>query len=140
MKRSTAGTPRKAGTAVAMVFVMAGAVVVSLTSGGQDVVLPAIPGATQHRYSQAWICEHGTIKIRAYPRGMESRTGFERDHLIPLSVGGDPRSPDNVWYEPIEQAHKSDRIEVREWREVCAGKETQAQGQADVLDFKRQYG
>lgn len=35
---------------------------------------------------------------------------YEFDHLFPLSVGGSD-SPQNIWPQPIEQAHVKDRIE-----------------------------
>ena len=127
------------------------AAALSLSSPNSKPVLPAIPGAVQHRWSQEWICEHGTRQIRPpvsytnrlkrsqLPPGADPHD-YEEDHLIPLSVGGNPRSPNNLWPEPWPQAHAADKIEYREYREVCAGLETQAQGQKDVLDFKRRNG
>lgn len=49
---------------------------------------------------------------------------YEEDHLISLELGGDPRSPDNLWPEPWFgpwNAHVKDTLENRLHRMVCAG-------------------
>jgi hypothetical protein len=50
---------------------------------------------------------------------------YEEDHLIPLELGGDPRSPDNLWPEPwfgVWNARVKDRLENKLHLMVCAGK------------------
>ena len=50
---------------------------------------------------------------------------FEEDHLIPLSLGGAPRDPKNLWPEPWEGgtgARKKDVLELKMHLMVCAGK------------------
>jgi hypothetical protein len=49
---------------------------------------------------------------------------YEEDHLISLELGGDPRSPDNLWPEPWFgpwNAHVKDTLENRLHGMVCAG-------------------
>lgn len=53
----------------------------------------------------------------------------EYDHLIPLSVGGDPNDPRNLWLEPPSPGHKpkdgvnnpKDIVEARLASAVCSG-------------------
>ncbi|MGN6704408.1 MAG: hypothetical protein ACTHKB_15770 [Burkholderiaceae bacterium] len=50
---------------------------------------------------------------------------FELDHLVPLSLGGAPADPRNLWPEPWAGrygARKKDRLEVFLHRQVCAGR------------------
>lgn len=65
---------------------------------------------------------------------------YELDHLIPLSIGGHPTSPRNLWMEPWSQAKKSDPLEWRLHREVCAGEKTLRAAQLEILRFKRRNG
>src|SRR5216684_3628285 len=49
---------------------------------------------------------------------------WEEDHLISLELGGDPRSPDNLWPEPWFgpwNAHIKDALETKLKRLVCDG-------------------
>jgi hypothetical protein len=49
---------------------------------------------------------------------------YEEDHLISLELGGDPRSPDNLWPEPwfgAWNAHIKDVLENTLHKMVCAG-------------------
>jgi hypothetical protein len=49
---------------------------------------------------------------------------YEEDHLISLEIGGDPRSPDNLWPEPWFgnwNAHMKDVLENKLHRMVCDG-------------------
>jgi hypothetical protein len=117
-----------------------GFLVVSMKAPSTHTVTPTIPGQVQTIHPQRWLCQHGTREIRSYPLGMESRHGFERDHLIPLSIGGAPRSKLNVWYEPINQAHASDKIEFRLYHEACSGQITQHAAQHEILQFKEAHG
>lgn len=50
---------------------------------------------------------------------------YEEDHLIPLSLGGHPTDPRNLWPQHWSHpfgAHEKDRLEVRLKRDVCAGR------------------
>jgi hypothetical protein len=49
---------------------------------------------------------------------------YEEDHLISLEIGGDPRSPDNLWPEPWFgpwNAHIKDVLENKLHKMVCDG-------------------
>lgn len=49
---------------------------------------------------------------------------YEEDHCIPLTLGGDPKDPKNLWPQPYAGpwgARKKDRLEVRLNRMVCRG-------------------
>ena len=55
----------------------------------------------------------------------DSRVNYELDHLIPLSIGGNPKSVTNLWPEPgygQHNFHIKDRFENYLYRSVCNGK------------------
>ncbi|HVC99782.1 MAG TPA: hypothetical protein VNG93_01380 [Candidatus Dormibacteraeota bacterium] len=61
-----------------------------------------------------------------------SLSGYELDHFLPLSEGGAPMSAQNLWPEPIAQAHQKDKLEYRLYELVCSGKVPLAQAQHDI--------
>jgi hypothetical protein len=61
---------------------------------------------------------------------------YEEDHLIPLELGGAPRSPKNLWPEPRNQARKSDPLETSLKRRVCARQLTLAAARLAIRRFK----
>lgn len=49
---------------------------------------------------------------------------YEEDHLIPLSVGGNPTDPRNLWPEPRKSewnAKRKDKLEFALYKAVCRG-------------------
>jgi hypothetical protein len=49
---------------------------------------------------------------------------YEEDHLIPLSIGGSPNDPQNLWPQPRLtewNAQKKDVLELRIYKLVCDG-------------------
>ncbi len=49
---------------------------------------------------------------------------YEEDHLIALSIGGNPTDPKNLWPEPRNAkwgAAKKDQLEYALYKKVCAG-------------------
>ncbi|MFF4185353.1 hypothetical protein ACFYZ9_19340 [Streptomyces sp. NPDC001691] len=51
---------------------------------------------------------------------------YEEDHLIPLSLGGDPRSPQNLWPQPRYavggySSDDKDTVEYKLYKAVCSG-------------------
>jgi len=49
---------------------------------------------------------------------------YEEDHLIPLSIGGSPNDPQNLWPQPRLSewnAQKKDILELRIYKLVCDG-------------------
>jgi hypothetical protein len=65
---------------------------------------------------------------------------YEEDHFIPLSLGGAPRAPGNLWPEPDSQASKSDRLEHRLWWDVCHGVLKLRTARRAIAIYKRTYG
>jgi hypothetical protein len=60
---------------------------------------------------------------------------YEEDHLIPLTVGGNPRDPKNLWPEPWNGAygaHVKDKLENELHRLVCNGTLTLKEAQEAI--------
>jgi hypothetical protein len=74
-------------------------------------------------------------QIRQY--GYEDRNPkhYEEDHLIPLSIGGNPRDPKNLWPEPRKSewnARKKDDLEYVLYRKVCNGEISLTDAQREI--------
>ncbi|WP_157429913.1 hypothetical protein [Actinomadura oligospora] len=100
------------------------------------------PGATNPAVTQATI--HRTICVPGYSKRIRppssytsalkrqqikeygyrdtTMSHYEEDHLIPLSLGGAPRDPKNLWPEPGGSPNPKDGIEFKLYKAVCAGK------------------
>jgi hypothetical protein len=63
--------------------------------------------------------------------GLSSGEGYELDHLIPLELGGSNRS-DNLWPEPLAEAHKKDAVENALHRALCSGQISLATAQEEI--------
>lgn len=114
------------------------------------------PGAIDPRVKQnniyTTICRSGyTSKVRppvSYTNALKisqiaawglpgTKLNYEEDHLIPLSIGGAPRDPRNLWPEPWKgslNAVEKDDVEFKVYRAVCDRKVTLAQAQAAFAD------
>ena len=72
-----------------------------------------------------------------------SARDYELDHLIPLSIGGHPTSPDNLWPQPWKGeygAHRKDVLENVLHRLVCSGKLPLADARRAIAgDWKAAY-
>jgi hypothetical protein len=66
--------------------------------------------------------------------------GFVEDHLIPLELGGAPRSPRNLWPEPYAQARRADAREAALERKVCRRTLSLAAARRQIVAFKRANG
>jgi hypothetical protein len=67
-------------------------------------------------------------------------SSYEEDHLIPLSVGGSPRSPENLWPEPYSGAfgaRTKDKLERFLHKRVCDGLIRLSKAQKAFRDWKR---
>jgi hypothetical protein len=102
-----------------------GAVLPEVTSATvEQTICRHVPGepswSRAHRPPEAYT-EH--LKRRLLAAGGGGRLqDYELDHLVPLSLGGDPTSPQNLWLQPrfgAWDAAKKDRLEVRLWRLAC---------------------
>lgn len=98
------------------------------------------PGAVRAGVSLSTICAFGyspsirppesyteplkLAQVRAY--GLSgSPSAYEEDHLVPLSIGGAPRDPRNLWPEPRngpDNAEQKDQLETWTARMACAGR------------------
>lgn len=124
-----------------------GLLVSSSSSGawgfGDGTSRPSVPGAVDPNVTQRNIRD--TICAPGYARSVRppySFTGplkqrlmrrehpgerfgaFELDHLVPLSLGGAPSDPANLWLEPWTgplNAGDKDALEYVLWRLVCNG-------------------
>ncbi len=66
-------------------------------------------------------------QIREYGYGNSSPRDFEEDHLIPLSVGGHPTDPRNLWPQPRNSEWNADRkddLEFALYKGLCHGEVT----------------
>jgi len=136
------------GKGILLVLFLAVPVSASATVLSTSATLPIhslTPGATDPAVTQenivSTICVVGYTKTVRPPAsytnalklkqlsGSYSRYGstnmklFEEDHLIPLAVGGSPRSPKNLWPEPWDGARGArmkDVLELKMHLMVCA--------------------
>jgi hypothetical protein len=87
----------------------------------------------------------GPLKIKQiaqYGYADTNPADYEEDHLIPLELGGHPTDPLNLWPEPrtifdggaATGSDIKDGFETTLKEEVCAGKITLAQAQAEIGD------
>ncbi len=97
------------------------------------------PAVTQTTIGQT-ICVPGwTASIRP---NLPTQPGMQHDHFISLELGGAPTDGANLWYQPLTQARKDDRVETLLHRLVCQPKSalTLADAQALEVAWKRAYG
>ena len=112
---------------------------------------PSVPGEADPALTKAVICAPGfsTKKIRPpawFTNSLKKKQMkalglpgspaiYEEDHLIPLELGGAPRSERNLWPEPRRGqwgAAVKDRLENRLHVLVCSGKVDLATAQHDI--------
>lgn len=72
-------------------------------------------------------------QIRQYGYADTNVRDYEEDHLVPLSLGGSPRDPRNLWPEPRGQAPAKDTMENALKADVCYGRRTLGQAQVKIL-------
>lgn len=61
-------------------------------------------------------------QIREYGYDDRNPKHYEEDHLIPLSIGGNPTAPENLWPEPRQtewSAARKDDLEFTLYKMVC---------------------
>lgn len=81
--------------------------------------------------------KRGYLKSVGLPQARSRE--FELDHRIPLTLGGHPASPDNLWLQTWAEhpqrwpgpaaAHRKDQLEVRLKKLVCSGQLALAEAQ-----------
>ncbi|WP_026411094.1 hypothetical protein [Actinomadura oligospora] len=72
-------------------------------------------------------------QIREYGYRDTSPSSYEEDHFIPLSLGGAPRDPKNLWPEPGGSPNPKDQVEFKLYKAVCAGQVTLAAAQHAIV-------
>jgi hypothetical protein len=122
--------------------------------GSAPYVLPdasCTPGATNPDVTQAniatTICRPGWTKTIRPPAsytdqlkrqqmtayGDGGRPGsYEEDHLVPLSLGGAPSDPRNLWPEPGASPNPKDDVEAAANQAVCSGTMRLADAQSAI--------
>ncbi len=115
-----------------------------LTPGAVD------PSITQQNIQQT-VCVRGYTKtvrppasytnklkkrqIREYGYADRNPKHYEEDHLIPLSIGGNPTDERNLWPEPRNSewgAAKKDQLEFVLYKMVCSGEIPLTKAQQEI--------
>jgi hypothetical protein len=85
-------------------------------------------------------------QIREYGYEDTNPKHYEEDHLIPLSIGGNPRDPNNLWPEPRKSewgASRKDQLEFVIYKMVCNDqislKDAQEQMASDWISAYKKY-
>jgi hypothetical protein len=144
---------------LAVVVVVFAAAALSARAAG-PLILPTIPGAYNAAVKQTTI--HKTVCITGWTRtirpplsytaalkkkqvvalGYANRDlrAYEEDHEIPLSLGGSPRDPRNLWPQPWPQARLDDNLELSLRYRLCKGEISLRYARRFVLDWKKKHG
>lgn len=152
-----------AGSFVAITLALA----LSFPAFASDLPNPSLtPGAIDNSIKQQNI--HQTVCIKGYTKtirppanytnklkkrqlreyGYDDRNPkhYEEDHLIPLSIGGNPKDPQNLWPEPRNSewsAAKKDQLEFVIYRMVCRNeiplKDAQAEIASNWIEAYKKY-
>ncbi|WP_181710036.1 hypothetical protein [Burkholderia sp. MBR-1] len=87
------------------------------------------------------------VQIREYGYDDTNPHDYEEDHLIPLSVGGNPTDPRNLWPQPRHSEWNADRkddLEFALYKGVCNGEISLAEAQhalaTNWIEAYRRYG
>lgn len=105
------------------------------------------PGATDGGLQLAQLCPTANTKairppanytdtlkadqVRAYGY-TDPVSSYEEDHLIPLSLGGAPQDPENLWPAPGAAPNEKDKVEDAAHKAVCAQKLTLTDAQHKI--------
>ena len=130
---------------------------------GELPAINATPGSINTAVTQANI--HETICVKGYTKTIRPSSyytsklkrkqigydgnmrDFEEDHLIPLSIGGNPTDMANLWPQPRNVefgADQKDQLELKLWYLVCHGQLPLATAQHDIatnwIEAYKKYG
>ena len=64
--------------------------------------------------------------------GLRPEHGYQRDHCIPLGLGG-ADEPGNVWLQPAEEARRKDQAEWQAIEAYCRGEITLEQARSRFI-------
>lgn len=92
-----------------------------------------VEGAAQYRPAASYTNGLKRKQIRDFGYDNQNPADYEEDHLIPLSLGGHPRSPKNLWPQPRRAewgADRKDQLEFALYKAACKGEISLADAQA----------
>lgn len=95
---------------------------VTQTNIQQNICVPGWSATVRPSTSYTNAIKARMLKDRGLPASDASK--YELDHFIPLTLGGHPRSPDNLWLQAWDGqwgAKTKDRLEVKLKTLVCNG-------------------
>lgn len=109
------------------------------------ICVPGYSGSIRPPYTYTDALKVSQLANPAYGDTADQNTAdYEEDHFIPLSVGGNPTDPHNLWPQPRNtspyNAAVKDQLEYTLYKDVCAGKVSLATAQqAIVTDWVQAY-
>jgi len=102
-----------------------------------------VEGASQYRPAASYTNGLKRKQMRDFGYQDQNPADYEEDHLIPLSLGGHPRSPKNLWPQPRNAewgADRKDKLEYALYKAACKGEIKLADAQAAFTnDWTRSY-
>ncbi len=106
---------------------------------------PTDPNFKEYRYaSHVAVCARNVshdekLQIAKNYGVPESEWGnYEFDHLIPLNSGGSD-DIENLWPQPLAEAHEKDAVEQATFNGLSNGNLTQAQAVQMIMDWIQQH-
>ncbi len=105
-----------------------------------DVI--CVGGTSQFRPPVSYTNALKVKQIGEYGYKDTSTSAYEQDHFIPLALGGDPKSPQNLWPEPYSGqygARLKDKLEYYLYRQTCDGKIPLAEARLALVDWVSAY-
>jgi hypothetical protein len=140
----------KLATVAVVVYVLLAVVALMLAASSAAKSEPvADPAVTQETLS-ATVCVPGYTKsIRHRARHLsrlklalmaeaglspEVKAEFRLDHVLPLTLGGNPRDLTNLALQPLALSYRKDRIERKLGCLVCTGQISLQEAQSAILD------
>ena len=76
------------------------------------------------------------LKLKLVTAG-HSTSEYELDHFIPLELGGNPKSLNNLWLQPWDDARKKDKLENSLHKQMCLGLISMNDAQSKISTWKR---
>lgn len=77
---------------------------------------------SSQRPSSSFIYKVKLKQMKEYQYSDTSLRSYIEDHLISISLGGDPKSSENLWPQPKSifwNDKKKDKLEIKLWNKVC---------------------
>lgn len=102
---------------------------IAVVLAAASLVLPQVPGVYQGpgcaghpaRPPSSYTSALKVRQIRELGYTDTNPSDYQEDHLVSLSLGGNPTDPNNLWPQPWPQARRDDRIEYQLYLRACRG-------------------